>query len=207
MLEFWNRWHISLSFWLRDYIFLPVQRSLLRHGYQSRSLIRTILPPVITMTISGIWHNATFALVSWGLLHGVYQVMDHVLSQKIGYVPPKDRPVWQQILLSIRVYLLLLPTWILFASGGLKLAGNFAQSLFNAGGMIRVRPLELVIPLIGLVASFLLDGLQEKYGEDRAIFSLPQLAQSGCIAAAVLCVVLSILWSNVPSAAFVYQGF
>ncbi len=122
MLEFWNRWHMSLSFWLRDYIFFPIQRSLGRRGLSSGSLARIALPPVATMLVSGLWHNATFSLAAWGLLHGAFQVWDHSSAQKPGYILPKNRAVWQQVFLSVRVYLLLLPTWILFASGGLKLA-------------------------------------------------------------------------------------
>ena len=207
MLEFWNRWHLSLSFWLRDYIFFPIQRNLVRHGYSSNSLARIALPPLVTMLISGLWHNATLSLLSWGLLQGAYQVMDHLAAGRPGYIPPKNRPGWQQALLSVRVYLLLLPTWILFASGGLKLAVAFTAALFSGGGILRVRPLGMVAPLAGLLISFLFDHLQEKYGEERAIFQLPRLAQSVSVAAMILCIVLSILWSTVPSAAFLYQGF
>jgi alginate O-acetyltransferase complex protein AlgI len=207
MLEFWNRWHMSLSFWLRDYVFFPVQRALLRHGYQSRSLIRTILPPLITMTISGLWHNSTLALIAWGLLHGTYQAIDHISGQKSSYIPPKNRPAWKQILMAVKIYLLLLPTWILFASGGLKQALTFSSSLFSGGGIVRLRPLELVIPVVGLLLSFILDFQQEKLNEERAIFSLPKFVQASTIAFAILCVLLSILWSNVPAAAFVYQTF
>jgi alginate O-acetyltransferase complex protein AlgI len=207
MLEFWNRWHLSLSFWLRDYIFFPIQRNLVRRGYSSNSLARIALPPLVTMLVSGLWHNATLSLLSWGLLQGAYQVMDHLAAGRPGYIPPKNRPGWQQVLLSVRVYLLLLPTWILFASGGLKLAVTFTSALFSGGGILRLRPLGMVAPLAGLLISFLFDHLQEKYGEERAIFQLPRLAQSACVAAMILCIVLSILWSTVPSAAFVYQGF
>ena len=207
LLEFWNRWHISLSFWLRDYVFFPVQRALLRKGYQSRSLTRTVLPPLVTMIISGFWHSASLALVAWGLLHGTYQVIDHVSSQKAGYLPPKNRPGWQQMLLSAKVYLLLLPTWILFATGGLKLAFAFSISLCTNGGITRVRTLELVIPACALLVSFALDFLQEKQNDEKAIFFLPKMMQSCIIAFAILCVLLNILWSTVPTAAFVYQGF
>jgi alginate O-acetyltransferase complex protein AlgI len=207
VLEFWNRWHLSLSFWLRDYIFFPVQRFLLKRGYQARSMIRTVLPPIITMTLSGLWHNATISLIAWGILHGTYQFIDHTSSQKPGYIPPKDRPVWQQIFLAIKVYLILLPSWILFASGGLKQAINFANSLFSSGGTLRLRLVELIIPVIGLFVSFALDFLQEKHTEEQAIFSFSVKVQSGLIAFGIICVLLSVLWSSVPTAAFVYQGF
>jgi alginate O-acetyltransferase complex protein AlgI len=207
LLDFWGRWHISLSFWLRDYIFFPLQRFLLRRGYHSGSLVRSILPPMVTMTISGLWHNSTLALVAWGLMHGCYQAIEHLKGQNSGKVAAKDQPGWIQVLLSFKVYLLLLPTWVLFASGGLKLALNFVMSLVSVSGTMRVRPLEMAIPIIGLLFSFGLDALQEKYGEEKAIFSLPKNIQSVGIAFLFLCVLLSLLWNNVPAAAFLYQGF
>lgn len=207
MLDFWNRWHISLSFWLRDYIFFPMQRMFIRRGYSPDNPLRVIIPPLITMLVSGFWHRATLSLISWGSLHGVYQIIDHTASQKADYIPPKERPLIQRILLSLRVFLLLLPTWILFTCPGLKGSIGYLFSLFTAGGSLRIRPLELVAPIIGLTLSFLLDALFEKYQEEKSLFSLHPTIQSIIVAAGIFCVILSVLWMNVPSAAFVYQGF
>lgn len=206
-LEFWNRWHMSLSFWLRDYIFFPIQRALGRRGYSSSSPARVLAPPIITMLVSGFWHNATFSLAAWGMLHGIYQIWDHLTSRKPEHIIPSRQPFWRQIIMALRVYLLLLPTWILFATGGLKLSGYFGLSLFHGGGMLRGQPLELVIPLMGLCASVILDWLQEMNGEGTPVKSLPHLAQSAFAALLVFCVLLSILWSSIPSASFIYQGF
>lgn len=206
-LEFWNRWHMSLSFWLRDYIFFPIQRAFGRRGYSSASPIRALIPPVITMLASGFWHSAAFSLAAWGLLHGIYQASDHITSQTPGHIIPSRQPRWRQIYMAFRVYLLLLPTWILFATGGLKLAASFSLSLFAGGGMLRIRPLEMAIPAIGLCVSLILDWLQEKNGENSPFGSFSSFAQSAFAALLVFCVILSILWSNIPSASFVYQGF
>ncbi len=207
MLEFWNRWHISLSFWLRDYIFFPIQRALGRRGLSSGSPARIIIPPVTTMLVSGLWHNATISLAAWGLLHGLYQVWDHLASQKPGYILPSKLSQGWQVGRALRNYLLLLPTWILFATGGLKLAAGFTGSLFSDGGMLRIRPLEVVIPIIGVIVSLLLDWFQEINGEDVPFKSIPPLTQSVLAAILIFCIVLSILWSDVPAASFVYQGF
>ena len=72
---------------------------------------------------------------------------------------------------------------------------------------MRLRPAELIVPLVGLLLSFVLDYLQEKQGEEKAIFGFSRAVQSVCIAFGIMCVLLSILWSSVPTAAFVYQGF
>jgi D-alanyl-lipoteichoic acid acyltransferase DltB (MBOAT superfamily) len=66
--DFWNRWHISLSTWLRDYIFFPVRRALLR--YKLNEKFAMSIPPLITMFISGLWHGASPNFVVWGLYYG-----------------------------------------------------------------------------------------------------------------------------------------
>jgi alginate O-acetyltransferase complex protein AlgI len=207
MLEFWNRWHMSLSFWLRDYIFFPLQRIFVRRGFPVDNPVRLVIPPLVTMTISGLWHNATLSLIFWGLLHGSYQIYDHSASQKKTFIPLANLPQWRQALYSLRVYLLLLPTWILFTCPGLKGSGKFVLSLFADSGVLRIRPLELVAPIIALFVSILLDFAQEKNGDIFSLASLPRTSQTLILAFGFLCIVLSVLWMNVPSASFVYQGF
>ena len=89
--DFWRTWHISLSTWLRDYIFYPLRRSLLRtdtpkHGYFTALLI----PPMVTMLVSGLWHGAAWTFIIWGGLHGAFLIIDNLwnqyLSQKLGFV-------------------------------------------------------------------------------------------------------------------------
>ena len=207
MLDFWNRWHMSLSFWLRDYIFFPIQRALVRRKLTSNHPLRVVLPPLVTMLVSGLWHNATISLMAWGLLHGLYQMLDHLTASRKSRNTADKPSNWRQAASSLRVYLLLLPTWVLFATGGLKLAVQFTQSLVAGGGLTRVRPLELIAPIAALLVSFTLDVLQDKNGEEYAVKSFTRFGQSACVAVMIMCIVLSILWSNVPSASFVYQGF
>lgn len=75
--DFWNRWHISLSTWLRDYIFFPVRRSLLKK--RVTRFWNIALPPLITMLVSGIWHGTGWNYLLWGAYYGalmaVYQLL------------------------------------------------------------------------------------------------------------------------------------
>lgn len=71
--EFFGRWHISLSQWLRDYIYIPL-------GGSRCSKLRKYINLMITMFVSGLWHGASFTFIIWGLLHGVYQVVADGLS-------------------------------------------------------------------------------------------------------------------------------
>jgi len=69
--EFWNRWHITLSTWLRDYVFFPVRRALLRRKEQLPNWLLLSIPPLVTMFISGIWHGAGLTYMIWGIYYGV----------------------------------------------------------------------------------------------------------------------------------------
>jgi alginate O-acetyltransferase complex protein AlgI len=73
--DFWNRWHITLSTWLRDYIFFPIRRALLRKRTQLAENLAGIVPPLITMLVSGIWHGVGWTYLAWGLFHGMLLVI------------------------------------------------------------------------------------------------------------------------------------
>lgn len=82
--EFWRRWHISLSDWLRDYLYIPLGGS--RRGACRRN--RNLL---VVFAVSGLWHGASFAYVVWGLLHGLYQVMGDAVHAAAGMAAGRVR--------------------------------------------------------------------------------------------------------------------
>ena len=83
--EFFGKWHISLSTWLKDYIYIPL-------GGSKCGVLRKYLNLMITFLVSGIWHGASFTFIVWGLLHGVYQcVADMLIRIKTCYIEKSDR--------------------------------------------------------------------------------------------------------------------
>ena len=82
--EFWTRWHITLSTWLRDYLFLPVTYAVMRRITANRWLgIRAevwgySIGTLVTMALGGLWHGAGWTFLAWGALHGIYQIVSHV---------------------------------------------------------------------------------------------------------------------------------
>lgn len=82
--DFWRRWHISLSTWFRDYLYIPL-------GGSKCSRKRKWLNQLVTMTVSGLWHGANWTYVIWGALHGVYQVAGDASSKALGKVKTKMR--------------------------------------------------------------------------------------------------------------------
>lgn len=74
--EHWKRWHISLSSWLRDYLYIPL-------GGNRKGKTRTYLNLIITMFLGGLWHGASLTFIAWGLLHGFYLIVEKVISEII----------------------------------------------------------------------------------------------------------------------------
>ena len=75
LIDFWRRWHITLSFWLRDYLYIPL-------GGNRSGRLRTYLNMIITMTLGGLWHGASWTFVIWGLLHGLGVAFVHLCSHR-----------------------------------------------------------------------------------------------------------------------------
>jgi D-alanyl-lipoteichoic acid acyltransferase DltB (MBOAT superfamily) len=71
--EFWNRWHISFSSWLRDYVFFPVRRWMMQKHVPE--IFSEAIPPVVTMLLSGLWHGTGYTFIVWGLYYGVLIVV------------------------------------------------------------------------------------------------------------------------------------
>ncbi len=80
--EFWARWHISLSEWLRDYIFYPLRRAFLRWKGKAGRHAGLLVPPMITMLVSGIWHGTGWNFILWGLYHGILLFLFQLLVKK-----------------------------------------------------------------------------------------------------------------------------
>lgn len=108
--EFWRRWHISLSSWLRDYVYIPL-------GGSRVALPRIYLNILITFLVSGIWHGSTWNFVIWGLLHGIFQCIGRA-----------TKSFWEKIKVPsfIRIFItfcLVTFAWIFFRSNNLHEAG------------------------------------------------------------------------------------
>ncbi len=110
--EFWKRWHISLSSWLRDYLYIPLGGNRGGSYFTYRNLM-------ITMLLGGLWHGANWTFVFWGFLHGSYLILERFVGQPIGRFMKKSVgvPKWLWAGVSIlTVYTLTNVAWIFFRS-------------------------------------------------------------------------------------------
>jgi len=119
--EFWRRWHISLSTWLRDYLYIPL-------GGNRKGKIRTHINLLITMTLGGLWHGASRRFILWGLWHGAGLVLDKLLKPFTTRLPAWTNS-WGGFLITFHF---VVAGWILFRSPDLQTAKTMTERIFLA---------------------------------------------------------------------------
>ncbi|MCB0332178.1 MAG: MBOAT family protein, partial [Bdellovibrionales bacterium] len=122
--EFWHRWHITLSTWFRDYVYIPL-------GGSRISLTRTLVNLMITFTISGLWHGASWSFVLWGALHGTYLVV-LVLLEKIFPAFRCPRPIGIMFTFVAVHY-----AWVLFRVSDLTVVTSLWKAMAGLHGLNR----------------------------------------------------------------------
>ena len=174
MQDFWRRWHISLSSWLRDYLYVPL-------GGGRKGLARSCLNVFVTMLLGGLWHGAAWTFVAWGALHGGVQVVERLGRSLLG--PGRGPPAWLGVLITFHIVCL---GWILFR------AETFPMAMEVLTGLGRFEPATLVTPFLLVL---IVGGLAMHWLPPRAIEGVatwlkpaPSLTMGLLVGAAILLV-------------------
>ena len=145
--EFWKRWHISLSSWLRDYLYIPL-------GGNRKGRPRQLVNLLVTMLLGGLWHGAAWHFVLWGLYQGILLILHKVL---IWRRPPSGSRIWNPLKILGTFYLTCIG-WLIFILSDLGKLGFYVKKMlfwdFNTAGLsalIDSHPLALF-----LIAAFAL---------------------------------------------------
>ena len=137
--EFWSRWHISLSTWFRDYVYIPL-------GGSRRGKWKTCRNLLITFLVSGLWHGANWTFVVWGGLHGLAQVLEKLLSKGKQRLP---------VLRQAVVFLFCCVTWVFFRAESFSDAFCLLSELgrgLAGNGCWQFRVLQIDLPLLAQAA-------------------------------------------------------
>jgi D-alanyl-lipoteichoic acid acyltransferase DltB (MBOAT superfamily) len=198
---FWERWHISLSSWLRDYLYISL-------GGNRRGTFRTYLNLMTTMLLGGLWHGANWTFVIWGFLHGSYLVVQRLLAKPLVDLCRRIRMPDRIIAISsgALVFLLVCLAWIFFRSPNVATAILIVCRIFTNGdysfsGVLNQFLVAKGLGLIGLVATV------------EALMSLPQTSKLimqwrlGRAAAAVIMIWLISLMGSFAGEQFIYFTF
>lgn len=192
--EFWRRWHISLSMWFRNYVYIPL-------GGSRRGLARTCFNTFVVFLLTGLWHGAMWTFVLWGLWNGFWLILERATPLK---------KVSHTLFGHVYMLLIVMLGFILFRAESLTQAGRICRALadfrFEREGTILLRGvLSAKVLAAGAVAVFLSTGLQRKLAEKLRRSSGCQAAE---YAASLLCLALCILRiASVSFNPFIYFRF
>jgi alginate O-acetyltransferase complex protein AlgI len=128
--EFWRRWHISLSSWFRDYVYIPL-------GGNRHSQLSTYRNLIIVFFLTGLWHGATWSFVLWGLFHGAFIVIERLGFDRILARIPRPF-AWIYTMLAVLV------GWVFFRIESIENAFGFLSVMFGSGTTDGLQPLQFL---------------------------------------------------------------
>ncbi len=195
--DFWRRWHISLSRWLRDYLYI----SLGGNRCGKRKTLRNLL---LTMLIGGLWHGANWAFVVWGGLHGVYLATHKKICELRG---EQKKPVrnfifyCRQTIAAMMTFHLVALTWIFFRAPDFDIAWIFLNGLLHWQGGFPLSSLKLPLLLVALLLP--LEWLQSRHFDALAITRMPVSLRAAYYLVMIIAIIL-LGGNDVP---FIYFQF
>lgn len=192
--EFWRKWHISLSSFFRDYLYIPL-------GGNKRGSVYVNL--IIVFIATGLWHGAGMTFVIWGLWHGAFIVIENILRRwptAAGLLEKIRNPF--TILLS-RIYTLLVVVlgWVIFRSDSLSYAANYLRGmlLFDSGSNIKVSALyyldnyNVLMIIVGALFSFPLANYLRTLFRDKILGKKPNIYAT----IRIICIVALLFWATI----------
>ncbi|RDY57598.1 MBOAT family O-acyltransferase [Flagellimonas nanhaiensis] len=174
--DFWRRWHISLSTWFRDYVYIPLG------GSRSNSKIRRIYNIVVTFTVSGFWHGANWTFIIWGALHSLFYLIQNAFSNLFGQ--NTKRPISIPKPLSIVItFISVTLAWIFFRADSVAIAIKMITEILSSSLFVNpvpylkqfgsfAQPFILIIS-IGYLALFELMNRNASYSFQVSSFKIP----------------------------------
>ncbi|MEX0331964.1 MAG: MBOAT family protein [Puniceicoccaceae bacterium] len=195
--DFWKRWHISLSSWLRDYLYIPL-------GGNRKGSTRTTINLMLTMLLGGLWHGAAWTFVAWGALHGFYLWLERLCRRLFADQEWTQRTV-VRLGMGLLTFALITLTWVFFRATDFATAGKLLSAMFgfDEGGMGVLTTTDMV--LTAVVISLLLGlswMLRDRMVED-VVGKVPWWL-GGCAWAAML---ILIILTQGGGGAFIYFQF
>jgi alginate O-acetyltransferase complex protein AlgI len=120
--EFWRRWHMTLSRWFRDYVYIPL-------GGNRGGELRTYVNLFVVFTLCGLWHGANYTFLIWGLFHGAILIIERVLRQRFN-IQPSGLAGWSMTLLLVMI------SWVFFRADNVPAAIGHLQTMFGLQGAL-----------------------------------------------------------------------
>ena len=165
--EFWKRWHMSLSNWLREYLYVSL-------GGNRKGMVRTYINLFLTMLLGGLWHGANWTFVVWGAWHGGILILERYWEQRFG---KPFLPGWMRV---IKTMLLVMVGWVLFRAADMSGAIRMFKGMLGINGVPfsasvewQVTPDRLGILLLGIALVYAMPWLRRTQGSCARYLLVP----------------------------------
>lgn len=206
--DFWNRWHISLSSWLRDYVYIPL-------GGNRKGKCRKNINLMVTFLVSGLWHGTGAHYLVWGGIHGIYQILE-------SCIPKRNRQsgCFRRILGGMVTFALVDFAWLFFRADSMTQAFailhriffcfQFKEMTYYGSYLMGRTKMELLLLLLGIALVFLVDFLHERKIsiEDIATCKMPLAVRWGGYIALTMGILLAAIREYGQGASnFIYTRF
>jgi alginate O-acetyltransferase complex protein AlgI len=215
--DFWRRWHITLSAWLRDYLYIPL-------GGNRKGPLRTYMNLMVTMLLGGLWHGANWTFVVWGGLHGFYLWVEKAIADfrkdkvapiavtpaaevgVLGPVPETFKPKnLRNFSIALFTFFLINVTWVFFRAATFTQAWDLLTSMFGfaENGKAMLTTLAIIKVLVIVFCMVIAHWLMRN---TKVLDVIPKLSwwSFGVIWATL---VLLLIWSQESSSSFIYFQF
>ncbi len=190
--DFWRRWHISLSTWLRDYLYIPLGGNRHGHWMTYRNLM-------LTMLLGGLWHGASWNFVIWGGYHGALLSIERIFR---GNRPMREDWNWLYPFKAIVTFGLVMTGWVFFRAADLPQSLQVLHEMFlGAPGHLLLANWHIELILLALVVAL----AEEKLDWFERVLHAPALAYASALALMLFCIeVFGVIDASIP---FVYFQF
>jgi alginate O-acetyltransferase complex protein AlgI len=191
---FWRHWHISLSTWLRDYLYIPL-------GGNRGSALATKRNLLITMVLGGLWHGAAWTFVLWGLYQGLVLAIARTIEERGRSLTR----AWQHVLLAVVMFHVTCYGWLIFRAQSVAQIAAFTRSLFTDLAIGPAAVASLLVPLLLIVGPLLVvHTAQARHDDELAPLRWPRPVRYALYGAIFYLVVL---FGDFEGAEFIYFQF
>ena len=189
--DFWRRWHISLSTWLRDYLYIPL-------GGSRKGKVRTYLNLMITMSLGGLWHGANWTFLIWGIFHGALLTIHHAFGRKED---ERRNPIVNAIRMFVTFHLVCIG-WVFFRAESINIAWQMLQQMFSPHLMAATATLAPYALLCGVLYLLMIADEYLAPGKYFERLSVPARA-----IVLFVCFLMIVLFQPQRGVAFIYFQF
>lgn len=215
--DFWKRWHITLSAWLRDYLYIPL-------GGNRKGKFRTYINLMLTMLLGGLWHGANWTFVVWGGLHGFYLWVEKAIADfrhdkvaaiaatpagevgVLGPVPEMLKPkVFRNFMIAMATFFLINVTWVFFRATNFHDAWSVLTAMFGftKGGEAMLTTLAIYKVIVIVTGMVIVSWIMRDKKVLEVIYKLPWWL----VGLFWTIIILLIVWSQESSSSFIYFQF